>query len=277
MPDSDDLDAIAAELYALPPHEFTAARNARAAASDRPLAARITTLRKPVVSAWAVGLLVRGGLLDEALELSAALRDAQEGLDAAELSALGRQRRALVAALAAQAADLAREQGVALSAAARDDVAATVNAAMMDAAAAAAVMSGRLVAPLVAGAFDPADLDSAVGGSLPGATERAPQDDLAERRARKAAERAAREAERLANEAARELAQREARRAKARDRVDHLAERIDDLESELERLRREAATAAADLHRRESEFDEAQAAARTAEKKAVAARRAVDQ
>jgi hypothetical protein len=278
MPDSaaDELDLIAAELYALPPGEFTAARNARAAASDRALAARIKTLRKPVVSAWAVGLLVRGGLLAEALELSAALREAQEDLDAAELSALSRQRRALVAALAGQAVELAKAHGVAVSAAARDDVAATVNAAMMDAAAAAAVMSGRLVTPLVAGAFEPDDLADAVSGSLPGAQEAAPRDDLAERRARKAAEKTAREAERLANEAARELSRVDARRQKARERVDHLAERIDDLTGELERLHRDAATAAAELERREADVAQAAARAETAERESDAARRALD-
>src|SRR6478735_10130604 len=65
-PAADDaarLDAIAVELYALPPDDFTSARNARAAAADRSLAARVKTLRKPTAAAWAVDLLARDGQL----------------------------------------------------------------------------------------------------------------------------------------------------------------------------------------------------------------------
>src|SRR6478736_631342 len=145
-----ELDEIATELYALTPAEFTAARNARAAASDPALAKQIKTLRKPSVAAWAVNLLARDGQLADAIELSAALREAQDDLDAAELSRLGAQRRQLVAALAKQAVGLASDAGVALSAGARDEVEKTVNAAVMDAAAAAAVLTARLVTTLEA-------------------------------------------------------------------------------------------------------------------------------
>ena len=102
------------------PEEFTDARNARAAASDRALAARVKALRKPTASAWAVDLLARDGQLAEALELAGALREAQDDLDAAELGRLSRQRRSLVSALATQAVDLARDRGVTVSAAARE-------------------------------------------------------------------------------------------------------------------------------------------------------------
>ena len=178
------LDAIAVELYALPPEEFTDARNARAAASDRALAARVKALRKPTASAWAVDLLARDGQLAEALELAGALREAQDDLDAAELGRLSRQRRSLVSALATQAVDLARDRGVTVSAAARSDVEKTINAAVMDAAAAAAVMTARLVRPLEASGFDAVDVSDAVGGSLPGVPDAPPpsRDDLAERR-----------------------------------------------------------------------------------------------
>jgi hypothetical protein len=273
----DELDAIARELYALTPDAFTAARNARAhATTDRALAVRVKALRKPVVSAWAVGLLVREGLLAEALALAASLREAQDDLDAAELAALGRQRRQLVTALGARAVDAARERGVTVSAAARDDVEKTVNAAMMDAAAAAAVLSGRLIAPLVAGGFDDADLADAVGGSLPGAGPAPTRDDLAERRARREAEKAAREAERLAGEAAREAARAEAAYEKARDRARHLAERIDDLERDLARLRLDAAAADAALEKATSRRREYADRARAAEGRARTARAALD-
>jgi len=270
------LDEIAAELYALTPAEFTAARNARAAASDPALAKRVKTLRKPSVAAWAVNLLARDGQLADAVELSAALREAQDDLDAAELSRLGAQRRQLVGALAKQAVGLAGDAGVTLSAGARDEVEKTINAAVMDAAAAAAVLTARLVTTLEAGDIDPATLADAVGGSLPGAVEPAPRDDLADRRARKAAEKAAREAERLANEAERELARVDARRAKAQERVDHVRERIDDLRRDLAALEADAATAEQKLDAVEAERRDAASRSRAAEQESARAARALD-
>jgi hypothetical protein len=272
--DSARLDAIALELYTLAPEGFTAARNARAGASDRSLAARIKALRKPTASAWAVDLLAREGQLAEALELAAALREAQEDLDSAELARLSRQRRALVAALATQAVGLAEDRGVTISGAARADVEKTINAAVMDAAAAAAVMTGRLVRPLEATGFDAVDVSDAVGGSLPGAPDLPPpsRDDLAERRARKAAEKALREAERAAGEAERELAKIDAKLAKARERGDHLAERIDDLRTELARMEADAQKVGRDIEGLDEERSAAAARARAAEREAEKAR-----
>ena len=277
MADADEqLDAIAAELYALPPAEFTAARNARAGLAAPELAKRLKALRKPTVSAWAVNLLARDGQLADAVELSTALREAQDDLDAAELARLGRQRRQLVAALAKQAVGLAEEAGGALSSAARDDVEKTINAAVMDASAAAAVLTARLTKPLEAGDIDPAALTDAVGGSLPGAVSEPPRDDLAERRARKAAEKAAREAERLANEAERELARIDARRAKAQERVDHVRERIDDLRRDLAALEADERAAVEKLDAVEDERSDAAAKARDAAQANERAQRALD-
>ena len=133
-----------------------------------------------------------------------------------------------------------------------------------------------LVKPLEAGAFDTDDLADALGGSLQGITESAPRDDLAERRARKAAEKAAREAERAANEAERELATIEAKRDKARERADHVGERIDDLRRDLERLESESQTLAGELERLDREHADAASRARTASKDADRARRALE-
>ncbi len=278
--DDAALDEIAAELYALPPEGFTAARNERASSAPRALAARVKALRKPSVAAWAVDLLARQGQLAEAVELSAALREAQDDLDAAELAALGRQRRALVGALAAEAVRLADEQGVSVSSAAREEVEKTINAAVVDAAAAAAVLTGRLVRTLEPGGTDEATLAEAVGGSLPGATAgaapRPSRDDLAERRARKAAEKAAREAERAATEAERELARIEARRGKIRERRDHLRERIDDLRAELERFEADEAQVQDDLTAADAEHETARTAAAAARKASDAAQKAID-
>jgi hypothetical protein len=271
----DEVDEIAAALYALAPEAFTAARNARAGRARPPVGSRVKALRKPTAAAWAVNALVRDGQLAEAIRLSDELREAQDDLDAAELSRLGKQRRQLVRALAARATDLADDAGVSISAAARIDIEKTINAAVTDAAAAAAVLTARLVRPLEATGVEPVELDGAVGGSIPGVRSRpAPaQDDLAERRARKAAEKAAREAERAAATAEREAERLESRLVTARERADLLRERVDDLRAQLARAEEEATTAddtVDQLEKERASADETARAARAAATRAAA-------
>ena len=74
------------QLYAAPPDGFVAARAAAVAAArqagDRDTAKRLGALKKPTVAAWLVNLLAlrRPELLDELVELAAALRSAQRNL-----------------------------------------------------------------------------------------------------------------------------------------------------------------------------------------------------
>lgn len=272
--DNDALDGIVVELYALPPSEFTSARTARGRDADAALAARIAKIRKPVVSAWVVDLLAREGHLADALELGEALRAAQDDLDAAELARLGRQRRQLVAALARTGVELAVGRGVAVSAAAQQEVEATLNAALIDAVAASAVASARLAKPLAAsGDIDPAD---ALSGSTPTASVPSPPDDeLAERRARRQAEKAVRDAERDAERADREQAQADAARERAGERAQRLQERVEDLRRELERVAREADAAQAALEEADRAARDAATAVRAAARRAEAARGAL--
>ncbi|MDN8548129.1 transposase [Microbacterium sp. NM3R9] len=263
------LDAVAAELLSRPPADFTRARNDRAAAETGALARGIRGLRKPTVAAWAVNLLSHDPAFREALELSGALREAQDDLDAAELARLGKQRRALVAALARRAADLARDADVTLTAGARDEVERTVNAAIVDPVAGAVVAAGRLLRPLDPGAVTADDLAERVAGSVPGAIEppAAARDDLAERRARREAEKRRREAERAASEARRELARIEGKTATAREKADRLHERVDDLRRDLARVVDEAETADAAVDELERQAREARDALSAAERK----------
>ncbi|MGZ0069531.1 transposase [Microbacterium arborescens] len=262
----DEFDAAAAELLVVAPADFVAARNARASEAPGTLGTRIRGLRKPTVAAWAVNLLSRDPSFREALELSAALREAQDDLDAAELARLGKQRRALVAALARRSADLADDLGVSLSAAARDEVERTVNAAIVDAVAGAVVGAGRLVRTLEPGALDSETLADRVAGSIPGVPDAParPRDDLAERRARREAEKRRREAQREASEAGRVLARAEERRSSARERADRLHERAEELRRDLARVSEDAERADAavdDLDRAVASAREALAAA----------------
>jgi len=268
------VEDVAAELCALPLDAFTRERNARAAATaDTAVAAGIRGLRKPSLAAWVVDLLVReaAGEVDQALELGAALREAQEELDAATLATLTRQRRALVSGLARRAVALAADAGVTVSRAGTDEIENTLNAALRDAAASAAVRTGRLVRTLDVIGFDPVDLEGAVAGAIPDRAEAAPRDDLAERRARKAAERGAREAAQAAGAAERELTAAEAALTKARERGDHLRERLDDLRGEIARLEADAERADAAAASAEETRDAARSRARTARRAADAA------
>jgi len=269
--DRDAFDRAAAELLIVPPTEFTRARNERASAEAGAVGRGIRALRKPTVAAWAVNLLSHDDTFRDALALSGALREAQEDLDAAELARLGRQRRQLVAALARRAGELVEGAGGTLAAGSRDEVARTINAAIVDPVAGAVVAAGRLVRPLDPGALSPADLTDRVAGSVPGVAEAtaAPRDDLAERRARREADKRRREAERAGAEARRVLGRAEAQAASARERADRLHERV-------EELRRDLARAADDAERADAALDALERAVRDARDAASAAERRAD-
>lgn len=167
------LTDVAAELYAVPPAGFVAARTARArqlrADGDRELATRVAALRKPSLAAWAVNLLVRHrpAEVEGLLALGAQLLEAQTSLAGGELRELDRRRHALMAAVRAQAHALAVEAGQPLADAVDVPLDSTLRAAMTDAAAAAAVRSGLLVQDLNSTGFGPVDVGDAV--AVPGA------------------------------------------------------------------------------------------------------------
>ncbi|GAA4190114.1 hypothetical protein GCM10022219_06990 [Microbacterium oryzae] len=265
------LDDIAVELAAVPPDEFVAARTARAKdLADAELAAAVRGLRKPLLAAWVVNVFVqdRPDEIAQALELAAALREAQAELDAQTLSALGRQRRQLVRQLAQQAAGIAKDRGVRVSPSAIDAVQETFNAAMFDADAATAVASGRLLRPLEATGAFPADLDGAVSGSIPQratASENKGSDGDARRRARAAV----REAERELQRAERTEADVALRREKADDGIRRATERVAALQAELAKAESEAERLRQELVDLSDEAD-------TASRSTAAARRALE-
>ncbi|MFD3457617.1 hypothetical protein ACFWVC_36245 [Streptomyces sp. NPDC058691] len=248
-----DLDAVADELYALAPEDFTAARdehvrNARRS-GDRALAARIAGLRRPSLAAWAGNLLVREHADEVAalLGLGEALRRAHRDLDGAQLRALGRQQRALVEALGQQAARLAADAGRPLPDAALDEVRGTLHAALADSDAARAWATGRLVRPL----SGTVGFQQAVGGAAP-ETEagddtviplRPRPHDAAKRR--RSLDEARRHAERAHNEA---LA-READLAAARTALDAAQTRLDELTEAARRAEEGRQLGAADHDR----------------------------
>lgn len=154
------------DLYALPPEEFTAARDA-AAKADKSLKA----LRRPSVAAWVVNSLVREqpDLLQQLVELGAQLREATQAQQGGELRALTEQRHQLVQAVTEQAVGLVDRT---VSQAVRTEVAQTLEAAMADPASAVAVQSGQLVRALSYAGFGDVDLEGAVA-DVPRAEPRA--------------------------------------------------------------------------------------------------------
>lgn len=163
---SEQLLAIADEMYALPLGDFTAARDqlAKEHKDDKPLAASIKKLRKASLAAWVVNLLVRRDP-DQVTQLVAvgeALREAQDALDAAQLRELTKQRRQLTAAVTTSARRLARAEGVKVTQQVADQVESTLTAAMVDAEAARAVRSGLLVAAVATTGLGDLDLSEAV-------------------------------------------------------------------------------------------------------------------
>lgn len=299
----DDVEAVLDELYALPPSEFVARREERAAAARTARRAgdarRIHAARRPTLAAWAVNLL-RRSLPDEAerfLELGRALREAQATLDASGLRELSAQRRRIVSELSRQAAGLARESGHPLSDAVRRDVETTLRAVLADPEAAEVWATGRVESALAPPSGFPAGGDTATAPAgrtaparkkerTPARTPSAParkQDELAQRRAERQERLArAREAARAAEERLRDrraeqeeadvsLRRARERRAGAEERASALEEQLRQERAEMEQARREEREAE---KRQRSAADAADRARRAADDAAKEAERA---
>lgn len=249
-----DLDEVADRLYALPPSEFTAARAAEARAAkeagDIRLSREIAKLRKPTVSAWAVNRLAREhpGDLAELIDVGRRLRAAWEEQDAARLAELAQLRGEVTARMGR----LARRGGD-VSPAAGTEVDQTLDAAVVDAEAAAEVRRGRLVKPLHYSGFAPAPVPRERPARKPGESGAAGGgEDEARRReegrkakARAEAEAAHREwlealeaAQREHDERAEKVARLERKLDKARGKLAEVAQRLDVARREERQARR---------------------------------------
>jgi len=145
---ADLFQEAAAELYATDPDKFIERRGALVAqaraAGQAPAAKRIAGLRKPTRSAWVLNQLVRAvpDVPSELARLGQELRAAQRSLDGAAIRELSLRRRQLIETLTRQAF---RVSGLpAPSAALRDEVAATLGAALADPEVAESLGAGTL-------------------------------------------------------------------------------------------------------------------------------------
>jgi hypothetical protein len=272
---AQDLAEVVERLYALPPEEFTAARDAAAKEVGGDLRAAVRALRRPTASASLVNRLRREvpDLLDQLLELGPALARAQASRSGEELRALGQQRRELVQAVVETAAPGA-------SAAVRTEVEQTLEAALADPAAADAVRSGALVRALSFAGFGGVDVEGAVAAPPPvpapaparaakgvAAAERAAQDAAA---ALDDAVAAAEATARRAQEAAAAQEREHARRRTAQDEVDEAERRLAEARERLAGAGHRAHDADADAAR-------ARAAAERALQRVAEAQEAAEQ
>ena len=292
MPVSEDLIR---GLYEAPPDGFVAARAAAIADArkigDKDAAKRYAALRKPTVAAWLVNLLAlrRPELIDDLVELSTGLREAQRGLQGDQLRELSNQRRQVVSALVTAARKLALAEDPSLGAGKLPlgEVEATLTAALAEPEIAAQVRSGRLVRAatyagfgevprprlrlITADSVDEEEAEPEVDGA--GDEDEAPARPSPRERA--AAERRRRERDERRRELKRELAAARAAEDRADDQLERAerAERdaghaVEDIDAELAELERRRTEAVADVARRKL-------ARRTAEREAAAARRQV--
>lgn len=150
-----DLRTVADELYAVAPGDFVAERAAAAKEADRELAKQIKALRKPSAAAAAINALVRerGEVIQDVLDVGDRMREAFADRDRGAIRELTQQRqRVLQRAI----------KGLDLSASVQREVEETLQAAVIDPAAAAAVRSGLLVRALESTGVDQVDIADAV-------------------------------------------------------------------------------------------------------------------
>lgn len=259
-------EETADQLYALPPEQFTAARDAATrtlkAAGRTGEAGLVKALKKPTAAAWALNLLVREDRVqvDALLAVGDELRRAQRALSGDQLRALFGQRRDVVRAVASRAAGLAAAAGHPLSPAGVDQVARSLDAALADPATAEVLLSGRVTAELtyagLGGESDPVATALTVVPSSTPSEGASPSARAAHRRALADAERAVAEtqaelsasAERLTR--ARDAAAAAALRAASAEET--LAAATSELEaaSQAEETADRAAALAAKTHQR---------------------------
>ena len=264
--EADALDRVADRLYALPPHEFTAARDTEVkrlrADGDKELAHDVGALRKPTVTAWLANQLVRRhpDQVEPLLDLGAALREATATLSGPQLRELSRQRGELVQALVRQARRLAADSGQRVSEDAARGLEETLNAALADERAGEQLRGGRLTETLQHTGF---------GGVPSGAppTAAAPPSGRGDRQttSKEPSEKDRRRAERRA-ELERELADAWAvaraaadARSEAEAAADTAAKDAAQAQRTAERLRAELDRAEAELHAAQQAQDDADA------------------
>jgi len=278
--DRDLLREAAAELYSSDPAEFVERRGVLAAqareAGQASVARSITGLRKPTRAAWVINLLIRSDpdVTSQLTGLGDEFRAAQGSLDGAAIRELSARRRRLIAELTRQAFTVSGL--LSPPAALRDEVTATLGAALADPQVAEQLAAGTLERSAHADGFGPAgasaltlvpppgerrapaeeraEADSALEGRGAAWTEERRRSDEGRRRLKAPRKQAGNTAQARAEAAARERAEREQRRQAALAEAEQAVAEADgaaataataelDLESTVQRLEEQLADA----------------------------------
>jgi hypothetical protein len=167
---SGRVTAAVADLYGAAPHEFTGRRKALAAAArdagDAAAAKQISALRKPTRAAWILNRLSRAdpGAPGRLAALAADLRAAEQARDGPRLRELSAARGPLIDALTGQA--LAAAGAADAPAGLREEISATLTAAMADPDVAAGLAAGTLTRATQWAGFGPGPSGSASGAAF---------------------------------------------------------------------------------------------------------------
>jgi len=192
-----DLAEAMTELYERAPEQFVAHRAALVSrlkeSGQVELARQVGTARRPSLAAWATNLVFRSdpGRARQLADLGRAMRDAQATMAGDRIRELTARRRELVDELIAAAATQAQGKGHLLEGTARQELAATLTAALVSDEAYAAATSGVLTRSLSYSGFGEVDVTAATATPLspvraeaPGAAEPAEPAEAAEARDR---------------------------------------------------------------------------------------------
>jgi hypothetical protein len=273
--ESKVVEHAADELYALPPGEFTRARDTRVKElrgdGDREAAESVKALRKPTVAAWALNQLARrrkkdlDGLLSAGEDLRAAQEELLGGGDRSAFQEAAARERELVAQLSADAASLASDAGE-RAGGLQEKVAETLHAAALDEETAEELRAGRLAREREAiGGFGAAAAGPVATGAAPAKARPAKRARTRPRAAPRKA--AADDAARRQALAAARTDERHARREleTAENAVEHAHERAEAAEAHAKEAAERARTTAARL----KEAKRAATAARKAHQRAA--------
>ncbi len=149
-----DLESATAELYAVVPAEFTAARNAKASEARKAgladVAVSLKQLRKPSAAAWLANLLVRqrSDEIDRLIELGDGLRGSGDKQGGDEIRKVSKQKVDAITKLIRYAKSRASQSGHPASSSAVLELEMTLDAAFADPQAAAKLRQGRLTVGL---------------------------------------------------------------------------------------------------------------------------------
>jgi hypothetical protein len=270
--DERELDEIAAELYALKPDEFIAARDERVrqarADGKASLAKAVAALRRPNQSAWLINQLARDqrAAVEELFSLGEALRAAHQRSDGSELQKISAERRKAEAALVRRARTLGSQAGVDMTADMARETEETLAAALASPDVAEDVLAGQLTKPVSYSGFGTVltSVPAPAPPKKPRPTAK-PVADTADQR-REKAEQVIAEAREELEAAELDLAERETAAEEAARRAEELGNQVDELREQLRAVEGELVAAERRRDRARKARDEARRALDQAER-----------